>query len=65
MLAACLADIVGHDRLELVRELARAIGVMHEAGEARPGTRDGPLQHLEVTVGVAERAAIGRRPMLR
>ena len=38
----------------VVGPLALGVGVVHEAHEARTATRDRPLQHLVVTVGVAE-----------
>src|SRR4051812_44726628 len=41
-------------RLAVVGPLAVGIGVMHDAHEARTIARGGPLQHLQIAVGVAE-----------
>ena len=42
-------------RRAVVGIFARGIGVVHDAGEARAASRHGPLQHLLVAVGIAER----------
>ena len=39
----------------VVGVLAFGVGVVDDQAEARPGARGGPLQHLQVAVGVAER----------
>src|SRR5690606_19557858 len=45
-----LADL----RLSFVGPLAFGVRVLDEDAEARPRARRGPLQHLEVSVGVTE-----------
>lgn len=40
--------------LAVVGKLSLSAGVMHEEGEAHPGTGSGPLQHLPVAVGITE-----------
>src|SRR5688572_11515328 len=42
-------------RLPVVGVFALGIGVMHDAGEAGAWSRGGPLQHLQIAVGIAER----------
>ena len=39
----------------VVGPFALGIGVVHDQTEARPVARGGPLQHLQIAVGVAER----------
>src|SRR5215470_18010615 len=45
---------LAHVRLPVVGPFALGIGVVHEPGEARAAAIHGPLQHLQVAVGVAE-----------
>lgn len=40
-------------RFVVAGPLARRVGVVHIEAEARAGTGAGPLQHLQVAVGVA------------
>jgi hypothetical protein len=41
--------------VSVVGPLPFGVGVVHDHGEARPVARGGPLEHLQVAVGVAER----------
>src|ERR1700735_993235 len=41
--------------IPIVGVFARRIGMVDEAGEAQPLSRHGPLQHLKIAVGIAER----------
>src|SRR5580692_3478685 len=49
----CLVELADFG-LPVVGVFALRIGVVHEPGKARPASRHGPLQHLQIAIGIAE-----------